>query len=466
MDAQVEKPLAAMFPLPFRVLFLVGLGILGWATNLHGLERLGVDGPSVLELQDRSCLPLQSSPPSRKKQLPTRVFYAPLYRLFAIYSLWCFGAWLLYRVQTCSNVAVVDVFAYIPGVCILSVLTVLLCTTDIAHKRERDSFLLAAGRCCFPASDSQIYFSDVIFADILTSYAKILGDLWLSFWMLLPGGSLLSVPTHEGWVQWVLPCLMSLPYAIRLRQCLIEYWSLSNTSRRPLLNAIKYASSFPVIFLSAAQRLVESELVKIGGEPASHKAWHGEHPLFRLWLVAVVINSLYSFWWDLTNDWGLDVLKFRRTESQDRPLYAVDRFPLHQDGLQSSRALSFHRTTRHGSAYPYGLRPVLLYPLPVYSLVVFLNLVLRMTWSVKLSSHLHLQSEGSVAIFCLEVAEVLRRWMWVFLRIEWEVVRRGKDRERAADGLELFDAHKDLLLNDAINIGHHRDPIIDNYGAR
>lgn len=69
---------------------------------------------------------------------------------------------------------------------------------------------------------------------------------------------------------------------------------------------------------------------------------------------------------------------------------------------------------------------MLLYPLPVYPLVIFLNLVLRLTWSVKLSSHLHSQSsEGSVVIFWLEMAEMVRRWMWVFLRVEWEVVKKG-----------------------------------------
>jgi len=97
-------------------------------------------------------------------------------------------------------------------------------------------------------------------------------------------------------------------------------------------------------------------------------------------------------------------------------------------------------------AYPYGLRPVLLYPLLVYPLIIFLNLVLRMTWSIKLSSHLHLHSEGSTVIFWLEVAELLRRWMWVFLRIEWEVVKKGKDRERTSDSytrMELFDAGKE-----------------------
>jgi hypothetical protein len=71
---------------------------------------------------------------------------------------------------------------------------------------------------------------------------------------------------------------------------------------------------------------------------------------------------------------------------------------------------------------------VLLYPLLVYPLVMFFNLVLRMTWSIKLSSHLHSQSEGSALILWLEVAEVLRRWMWVFIRVEWEVAKNAQNK--------------------------------------
>jgi hypothetical protein len=86
---------------------------------------------------------------------------------------------------------------------------------------------------------------------------------------------------------------------------------------------------------------------------------------------------------------------------------------------------------------PYGLRSTLLYPLPVYPLLVFLNLVLRLTWSIKLSTHLHSKTDGSVAIFWLEMAEVGRRWMWVFLRVEWEVIKKmqhgGSRREVLMD---------------------------------
>ncbi|KAG6378268.1 EXS family-domain-containing protein [Boletus reticuloceps] len=429
MYVEDPVPLAAIFPLPFRALFLVALGVLGWATNLHGLQLLGIDGPGLLELQASSIqLPLRS--PSSGGHPSARSFYMPLYRIFVGYTSWCFVAWFLFRAVTQSDATLADVFRYVPAVCVLGVVTALVCPYDILHKRERDWFFSTAARCLFPASDRPVYFSDVVFADVLTSFAKVLGDMWLSLCMLLPGGSLLQPPSQDGWYQWILPSLMSLPYLIRLRQCLIEYNSPTNSSRRPLFNAIKYASSFPVIFLSAAQRIVISDLVQTHGDSVTQQGWHGEHPLFRLWLISCIINSLYSFWWDLTNDWGLCLLTRSSTNSrEDQTLSLLD------------------ATRRRGASYPYGLRSVLLYPLSAYPMVIFLNFILRMTWSIKLSSHLYSQSHGSVLIFWLEIAEVLRRWVWVFLRIEWETVRRGKDKAGPAengipsDDIELFDAH-------------------------
>lgn len=178
------------------------------------------------------------------------------------------------------------------------------------------------------------------------------------------------------------------------------------------------------------------------------EAWHGEHALFRLWLLSAVINSLYSFWWDVTNDWGFDLLQFTPKlkhpppSSLPRPL-VLPAVQERQESITSPRnsttvpssapsspPISPH-SHRHPvtAAHPFGLRARLLYPLPVYPLAIFINLVLRLTWGIKLSSHLHAtaQGEGSLVIFWLEVAELMRRWIWVFIRVEWEIVRRAQD---------------------------------------
>ncbi|KAF8210444.1 EXS family-domain-containing protein [Mycena galopus ATCC 62051] len=437
-----EIPVILSFPLPFRVLVLAGLGILGWATNLHGLDLLGIDAVSAMDLRRAAdphahLLGLSLSPTSSSHPAAVVSIYTAVYRLSAVYAGWVFFSWVVFRWLTAGNMLLVDAFGYIPAVSALIALLVLVCPVDALYKGERDKFLHAIRRCLFTSMDGPIYFADVVFADIFTSFAKVLGDVWLSACMLLPGNTLFDTPADGPWLRWVAPTIMSLPYLVRLKQCVIEYSLSSNESRRPLFNALKYATAFPVIYLSAAQRIVVTELVREKGDEIAKEAWHGEHRLFRLWLLAAAVNSLYSFWWDITNDWGLTLLKPNAT-SNDRP---PPPRPLLLAHLPRSAAEDASSTNHlRPQQYPYGLRPTLRYPLPVYPLLVFLNLVLRLTWSIKLSTHLHAKTDGSVAIFWLEMAEVVRRWMWVFLRVEWEVIKKSTSAKtpRRGEGMSLM----------------------------
>lgn len=72
----------------------------------------------------------------------------------------------------------------------------------------------------------------------------------------------------------------SFPYLVRFRQCLIEYSLPPNASQRPLYNAIKYATAFPVIFLSAAQKSTPEVESKIASSDFPNQPWPGT---FRLW---------------------------------------------------------------------------------------------------------------------------------------------------------------------------------------
>jgi len=152
---------------------------------------------------------------------------------------------------------------------------------------------------------------------------------------------------------------------------------------------------------------------------------------------------LYSFWWDVTNDWGFDLLQFTpktkrrfRSSSLPRPLilpamhHREESVTSPRNSLASPVSSSRPSPRAHPvGVHPYGLRSRLLYPLPIYPIALFINLILRLTWSIKLSSHLHAraQSEGSLFIFWVEVAEIVRRWVWVFIRVEWEIVKRTQE---------------------------------------
>ncbi|KAI0254075.1 hypothetical protein BJV78DRAFT_1188432 [Lactifluus subvellereus] len=51
---------------------------------------------------------------------------------------------------------------------------------------------------------------------------------------------------------------------------------------------VRFRTRSPLIFLSAAQRLVVSDLVAEKGELVGQEARHGEHALFRLWYVSCI----------------------------------------------------------------------------------------------------------------------------------------------------------------------------------
>lgn len=285
---------------------------------------------------------------------------------------------------------------------------------------------------------------------------------------------------------------------IRLRQCLHEYYHTSAT--RSLLNALKYFSAFPVIWASAAQKSLFYEIAKAQGisyveigdgttsDPASATRWFGEHRVFRLWLLAVVVNSMYSFYWDIQMDWGLALCevdtwlgpKFERDRERERrggspgllskvrsvlgrattqtsglghsrspvptPMHG-DSPPTRSKQLDHPQSHSHHLQNQYPPSSPslppvssgrpwtaFGLRQVLLLPDPlVYHLFALIDLVLRFTWSLKLSSHLHTISEIESGVFMMEALELVRRWMWVFVRVEWEAVKKG-EQSRLASG--------------------------------
>lgn len=90
------------FPLPLRILSLITLGLLGWATNLHFLTRLGIDTTSVLDVRvsEHAYAPLNSnaaasnSLPARHLH-PSRLF-PPVYKLAAVLALWTFFGLAVY----------------------------------------------------------------------------------------------------------------------------------------------------------------------------------------------------------------------------------------------------------------------------------------------------------------------------------------------------------------------------------
>jgi hypothetical protein len=328
--------------------------------------------------------------------------------LSAIFSINLFAFWSL----TGGRPNDVRQWEVLPMLLFLGIVVVFLMPFGSWHKRGRFRFLRMFRRVFTGGLDSDLRFADVLLADVITSYAKVLGDAAMVVCMFWSGySSTHPMPNRSCGGALLVPAVIAIPYICRLRQCVTEYFRASAAGldakgrRVHLLNACKYASAFPVIIIGALQR--GTFLVTEEGEELVTK-----EGLTKGWYLAVLANTLFAFYWDVTRDWELSLLTSRRG-SEDHPW-----------GL---------RKNRH-----YGATEL-------YYIAVVLDFLLRFAWSVKLSPHLDFLNEMEGGIFMLELLEVSRRWVWVFFRVEREWVN---SRDINKGGYRpLQDAEDGIMMN-------------------
>ena len=235
-----------------------------------------------------------------------------------------------------------------------------------------------------------VTFRDTYIGDVLTSMVKVLVDVEFSCLLIVA----LLLPSQQatvtGTASMLIPFISVAPLWFRFMQCLRRYYDTKQ--RWPhLLNALKYAVAHSVVIVSVFH-------------PAFSDHHSSKWETFRLcWLLSTVASSLYTFAWDLTQDWGLLQLK---------------------DGGGLLRP-----TLLFGSRY-------------FYYWAMFSNFFLRFCWVLTLvpmalfeglhntatapsSFFSYLLSSPSILITLLTAAELLRRFQWTLLRVEWEQIVKG-----------------------------------------
>ncbi|TIA93377.1 hypothetical protein E3P99_00116 [Wallemia hederae] len=264
-----------------------------------------------------------------------------------------------------------DSKAFIPALTYIIIALTLFFPFNAFFHHERGQLVTTLKQIIYSPTHLPITFNQVLLADILTSYAKVFGDFYSSVVQCIDPESTFAITPKSA--NYMAPLFTTIPYLLRLRQCLTEFKASHYQQKKSFANALKYMSSLPVIAFSAI-----------------HKHNKG---VYHWWLISVVVNSLFSFWWDVTNDWGLNFLDKNVWMGKDK-----------------------------GGITP--LRPVLLYKKPKkYYAAIFIDFILRFTWSLKLSSHLHTYIELESGVFALEILEIMRRYLWCLFRLEWEVIK-------------------------------------------
>ena len=233
---------------------------------------------------------------------------------------------------------------------------------NLPGQEGRTSFSRLLYQVFFPAHS--ISFAEVILADIFTSLSKVFKDVGTTAIVLYARARKTEVVEHHELGMLLIALLASLPFYLRIRQCLVQLWGAPDAAARlPIcLNTLKYVSGFPPIWLSFM---------------ASLGFVHKNLPV--LIIIMATINSLFSYGWDLFMDWGF--IAFCRGKPSPRRLI----------------------------------------PLPLLLLACAVNLVLRLSWTANFFtffSSLH----PATLVFVVELAEIFRRWMWIIFRVEWEIL--------------------------------------------
>jgi hypothetical protein len=123
---------SAIFPLPFRVLSLVGLGGLCWASNLHILDWLGVDTAQALQILHHNAQnglpshlmphPILDSPLSGSIHAHPSTLYPPIYRIVGAYISFITSGWLLFYLLTQNDIGFLDATKWVPAICFTVIL--------------------------------------------------------------------------------------------------------------------------------------------------------------------------------------------------------------------------------------------------------------------------------------------------------------------------------------------------------
>lgn len=315
----------------------------------------------------------------RKALLPSSGIYkiaAILMLLWCLYGslyLWCSSSEA--PIHLYSDVVALAMYA--------SVLLLVIWPYPGLHIAARYLFGSTCCRVLLPVRE--VLWADFLLADMMTSLAKSCLDADRAMCAMLKGhvhqvlGSVTAVRSSPTSSPRCAPLSVHslgfyvLPFVIRFIQCLLTYQHKKALPQ--LLNALKYFTSIPALVLAAAEHEYHIRRVAF--------------PFFWLWLFVQSVNSLYSYYWDVEQDWDMPWMM--------------------KPGCSHLGPLCLP-----------ALRSTHTYPAWWYAYLLVSNLVLRMTWTYRLMGNLEASNMVQLLIALLEV---LRRWQWLYGRIEVELQR-------------------------------------------
>ncbi|KAK6456767.1 EXS family-domain-containing protein [Scheffersomyces xylosifermentans] len=417
---QEEQKIQILFddliPLPFRVLFLIQLGVFLWYFLVYSCYKLNC--LNILHLLNLSYSPHDYSSLD-DNLVPTGEFQATVVPDFHSNGLLANGIWGTFKIvaivntiswfifrfisysinvkvaeSESTNVIFTPIYYTIPLGVFVYVLFKVFYKPQNANSMGQFRLYTTIKRISLGRiNSSTMRTNDILISDSLCSYAKVLNDFGLYLWNYYYSA---EVPYNNG----LELCVLCIPTAIRLKQCWFEYTTTNN--RQHLFNFIKYLTTLgPLTINFLIKELLTTTNSSQFSEPEFITRLEG---LNRWWYVFSLLNSTYSFIWDIKMDWGLPMLDF---------LF-----------------------DRKGSFFQYRiLRQKSAFRSEFYYGVITFDFLIRYIWVLKffivtdmqkptitfvhiLSTFLFGYDAYSFGYVIIEFLEIFRRWLWCFVKLD------------------------------------------------
>jgi EXS family len=140
--------------------------------------------------------------------LNRRDIYKPVYSIAIILATVTLISLATFWVFTSGDASAVVSYELLPLSCFASVFILALCPLNILYHDERFRFLRVLRRIMVGGLDVEGKFGDIVLADILTSYAKVLEDLWVTGCMFLGGVSAAGKPDRACGGKFAVPLVI------------------------------------------------------------------------------------------------------------------------------------------------------------------------------------------------------------------------------------------------------------------
>ncbi|KAA1134482.1 hypothetical protein PGTUg99_002320 [Puccinia graminis f. sp. tritici] len=438
------------FPQPFRILSLIQLSITSTAISLnyyyHHQQQQQQQQTTITNNNNKTITTATATTTSTHQQL----YYGALSLLITILLGLLTNQLLIHLLLIPPAHA--PLLASIPAF-ILLVHPFRLAPFS-AHFRNGHRKLLKALRRILALERSPqrlTRFPDLIIADLLTSLARPFADL-----ALLCATTLHLHPSLQSSLSIF---FNSLPYLLRFKQCMNDLIVGPNNKLRCGLNALKYSTAIPMIIMhnrllsqEDARRGLQADAEEISAEAVG--MMQDGPKILQGWVLACLLNSLYSSYWDIVNDWGISLSQIRSWYHHHHSHHHHPHHHHHYHQVHRKADLEEEQEELAPSS-PSGQAPNrLLFPGDrwwIYVAVIVLNLALRHTWIIALFTTSH--HSGPKLSFLLQALELLRRAIWILVRLEWAELSSAPRDLKAAynpllDGSPSADIDDHLILDD------------------